>query len=314
VPNRAWDLHQTEALSHPLQEACKPWRVFPPEGTPIKGKVIALHGYSACPQQFWDAAKLLAREGYATYMMLLPGHGRLANPQGVFDVSDLPEDGEESRYGDAAQEAVRIAQGDRLPTQLMGLSVGAVVALDAAQRSPESFEGLLLMSPFFAAANRIARRYALPLAGFFLLPHLKQKPFGWGEGCTRDMQHHRAGFCDFQLQHLHAAQDYGTDVAQETRALPFPVQILGASGDEAASNGWTRKATDRLSRRASEPVSSCMYPPGTKHAVLSRYDGYQVEKPWMRALERDLVRFLTRHQPFPTDGQAELSFPLCSIR
>jgi alpha-beta hydrolase superfamily lysophospholipase len=309
VRNQAWDRHQAQALAKPLQEACKPWRVFPPAGVPIKGKVIALHGYSACPQQFWDLAKKLAPQGYATYMMLLPGHGGRTNAQGVNDVSDLPRDGEEDRYAEAAEEAVRIAQGDSLPTTLAGLSVGAVVALDAALRSPQSFRSLLLMSPFFAASNRIARRYALPLTG--LLPFLKHKPFAWGEGCTRDMQHNRAGFCAFELEHLHTVQDYGTDVVGETQALPFPVQVIGVAGDSAASNQWTRKATDRL---ASTQTSSCLYPQGTKHAILSRYDGYGVAKPWMTSLERGAVAFITRHKAMPSAGASEFYFPLCSMR
>ena len=75
----AWDAFVHEQISsapHGLQQDCVPRR-FPstaPNST-YKGVAVLFHGFSACPQQYFQLAPRLAAEGYDVLLPLTPGHG-----------------------------------------------------------------------------------------------------------------------------------------------------------------------------------------------------------------------------------------------
>lgn len=97
---RLWDAYVAEATKGVrLQPGCAPLRI--PAIDPStrkalrrpKGVVVLFHGYTACPQQFMNfertvngrtetvgLAAQLSRAGYEVLLPLLPGHGRVAQP------------------------------------------------------------------------------------------------------------------------------------------------------------------------------------------------------------------------------------------
>lgn len=92
-----------------LQESCKP-RVIPPtEGTEVRGSVIMLHRLTACNQQYFDWAELLANSGYYVILPALPFHGLAVNSQvQIKEGALLSKDS--ATYEEFSNDIVRIAQ------------------------------------------------------------------------------------------------------------------------------------------------------------------------------------------------------------
>jgi hypothetical protein len=67
----AWTDYLSKLDSSSIQPNCFPKRVSPPSGTATQGTVILIHGYTACPQQFFAWADELAGRGYEVLMPLL---------------------------------------------------------------------------------------------------------------------------------------------------------------------------------------------------------------------------------------------------
>jgi len=311
--NQAWSEAVLQTKNLELQSPCKPRSVVPPRGVAVRGKVILIHGFTACPQQYFEWSERLAEAGWISYMLLLPGHGRKPLADGSDDFSAFPGAGQDEAYENVAKAAVAIARADSLPTVVVGLSVGGAIALDAVLRSPEDFERALLVSPFFAASNTLLRSVGLPLVGH--VPFLRKKRIGWGPSCVDELKRGRGGVCNFRFDQLDTAQSYGKRVVRHTRPVTTQVQIIGIQNDGAASNEWILKAAKKLGwNKNPRQIEGCFYQEGANHSLFSRFDSPDQNKFWLESLLNSATEFVDESKPFSALDQDVKSFGVCQIQ
>ena len=293
---------KTTAGAH-LQKGCEPTRFSPPANVPYKGVVILFHGFTACPQQYFELSPRLAAEGYEVLLPLLPGHGHVPQRSGstiVDDVSDLPTGATKGRYADlglAMNDIARASTGVRV---MGGLSLGGAVATAAMTAAPGLYARGLLLSPLFAIPGVSGN--ALKAANV-LTPTRRT---GWGEGCLteRTSPKPRAGICEFQFNQVRGAAEFAEATAASASTIPG-LQIAGVEADGAADDN----ATQRVARATG--ASFCFYPKGVSHSLLSRFDAPSEDKFWLPTVLAQITAFVAAGIAFPT---AETSIELPALR
>lgn len=317
--NLGWQdyLHTLDGI--PLQTDCQPRRFDPPAGVPVTGKVILVHGYTACPQQFFDFAKILAERGQVVYLPLLPGHGRVAPDPKHDNYQELPGENDWTRYADLAEQINALARADDLPTGIGGLSVGSVVALRAVLDEPSLYRRAVFFTPFFKAAN--AKKFGLPFKlplGSAVVPALgrfgptKKLLGGWGPHCRVEIAKGRKGICTFRFDQLLATQTFGLQILKELHSLPLSVQFVGVEDDPAADNASIVSAIATL-RSSGTPAHACFYAKGANHSLFSRFDAPDQHKFWLDSLLAASTAFLTEGDYFPASTPSNVrGYPRCN--
>jgi len=121
--------------------------------------VIALHPLALESTAFAGVATLLQRQGLRTLAADLPGFGQ--TPTG-----DEPLDAER-----LARPVIELARSLESPPVVLGMSLGARVALEAALIEPTAFRGLALCVPYLPW---IAKRWLMPV-GHLISPDLAER-------------------------------------------------------------------------------------------------------------------------------------------
>ncbi|MFO1184451.1 MAG: alpha/beta fold hydrolase [Bauldia sp.] len=335
--NGEWERYRSGLADGRLQPDCAPLAIEPPAGGQRRGAVFLVHGFTACPQQFFEWGGLLAERGWTVYLFLLPGEGRRRHPDGSDDLAAIPGDGDFGPYSELAQSINRVARNERLnaadPSQMKlvvgGLSIGAVVALEAAMLAPDDarYDRAILFSPTFSFESfrvRVLSPIAtildpkkLPVIGQTGLaraaPSFGDILTGWGEGCERETVLGRAGVCRFTYGMVGTAQRYGTaalQLAASHRLNGTAVQIVGVAGDPVASNSATYEVVRSLGQ-----ASACLYRSPANHSLLSRYDSPWENKFWLSSLLADATAFVDAGAPIPraqgTNRLIDLRYPEC---
>lgn len=286
-----------------LQKGCEPTRFSPPANVPYRGVVILFHGFTACPQQYFELSPRLAAEGYEVLLPLLPGHGHVPQRNGstiVDDVSDLPTGATKARYADIGRQMNDIARASTGTRVMGGLSLGGAVATAAIGAAPGLYARALLLSPLFAIPG--VSGTALKAANV-LTPTRRT---GWGEGCLteRTQPNPRAGICEFQFNQVRGAAEFAEATAASVRTIPG-LQIAGVEADGAADDS----ATQRVARTTG--ASFCFYPKGVSHSLLSRFDAPTEDKFWLPTALAQVTAFVAHGTAFPT---AETSIELPALR
>lgn len=319
-----------------LQPECYPRR-YAAQG-PFRGLVVLFHGYSACPQQFWDIAPLLAAQGFEVYLPLLPGHGRKRitgqSPGEVReDLSQLPNRAHWRRYLDFGNQLSGLTKGVPGTHTVGGLSVGGALATEVAL-SPETrgaWQRSLILAPMYVPYSDGRQVIVNALQ---IIPFAKLFTTGWGERCLEDSTtppaasgnnaYGRGGFCSFQLTHLDAVEGLGRKAIETVRALQHNVakpplrhrlQLVNVDFDLKTRGPNLVKMGERfaqgaeISRRVGAGTfqyTSCSFAQGVPHSFISRYDepafagSTYPEKVWLSSFLRDAVAFVARGTPFPT--------------
>lgn len=133
-----------------------------PEGDP-RAVLGILHGLGSHSGQYTAFAEDLVSRGYAVYGYDCRGHGRSEGPRGHIDTW-------EEYLGDlrAFLQVVGEEMQDE-PVFLLGISLGALIALDYAEREPEGLQGIIAsgapfeqepVSPVLVAIARLLSRVA----------------------------------------------------------------------------------------------------------------------------------------------------------
>ncbi len=112
--------------------------------------VIALHPLALESSAFAGVAEALARQGLRTLGVDLPGFGRSPAPGGPLTAARL------------AAPVIELARSLPRPPLLVGMSLGARVALEAALAQPKAFRGAVLVAPYLPWRRW---RFALDLLG-----------------------------------------------------------------------------------------------------------------------------------------------------
>lgn len=283
-----WEKHLASLDKQPIQKACRPFRVAA-QG-PHKGSVLLYYGFTACPQQYWELASMLAANGFNVFVPLLPGHGRNYHLQkgiAVDDFSTLPADGEYVKYKTLAAEMTKMMRDEKGLKVVGGLSLGGVIAASAVVQAPAAYDRALLMTPLFNVVE--AKRPYLPPANAVIPGH----SVDWGRDCELERQGGRGGICQFQIRHVRAGQRLGEETLAAIGQVETPIQIVGVEGDQAANNGAIATAIHKLRHG-----QGCLYQHGVSHSMLSRYDGPDDKKFWLDSLESQTLRYISTGQFF----------------
>ena len=300
-----WQAYQDWTTRFELQPDCVPRLVEPAVGARYRGTVVMLHGFSACPQQFFEIADLLAVQGYRSVLPLLPGHGRVAPAPDKDNTRDLPVgmDWQEHYAAFAGQinGLMEYAAGDRV---LVGLSAGASVALYLDINARDLYDRVLVIAPFLATAGGgTANAVAAATARTPLLRSVSVKPFELKAPCLEKRAQGRAGFCNYQLKHVGALTAMGgylyTELAREP--LNVRLQVVGTENDTVVSNERIRKLLKYQS--STGHTTACFFPAGVPHAMVSVVDNPGVDMYWLDAVQSGIVEFVTTGAPFSTNGR-----------
>jgi pimeloyl-ACP methyl ester carboxylesterase len=290
-----------------LQEDCKPRRVRPKVGVTPRGVIVLFHGFTACPQQFFEIAGDLSAAGFDVLLPLLPGHGRQPSFVGgkrVDDLRDLPDEASRGRYAQLAAEMTDVVRDARGARVVGGLSVGGMVATSALVQGGNAWTRGILYAPFFGASG--FGRWASLLANT-LAPNARH---GWGDGCEESTRPGgRAGICEFTFSNLRAGTVLGREVLARAASIRAPVQLVGVEADAAADDGLM----DRLLDDVRTAKAGCFYPKGVPHAFISKHDHAHLDHDWLPGLHRATVAFAAQGTWLRTSGiSSEYGYGRCA--
>jgi alpha-beta hydrolase superfamily lysophospholipase len=312
-----WTAYLTTLDGIPLQEACRPVRRAPPADTPVRGAVLMLHGFNACPQQYEELAGLLADEGFVALAPLLPGHGRLNPAVNRDDTRDLSTPRTwEADYGAFVRrmnDMMAAAEGERV---IVGLSVGSATAIYALLQDRELYDRGLLFVPYLGMPGGAAATAVAGVVG--RIPVLRETSvgaLGWRGICVPKRKAGRAGYCDYRFKHVIAINRLGAAARGGAAAEPLtlPLQIVPLSNDAAVSE---RRLREFIAAGAGGDTSRvCVYPEGVPHSMLSRADHPGEDMYWLDAVFAATVDFVVNRQYFPlAEGAPRLDLgPECRI-
>ncbi|MDJ0927071.1 MAG: alpha/beta fold hydrolase [Gammaproteobacteria bacterium] len=292
----AWAGYQAGIADVELQFGCRPRRYRPPADGPRRGAILALHGFSACPQQFFQLGPELAARGYDVLVPILPGHGLLPDEAGNEDLSTVPtaETWAQAYGGLAVQmnDIMLLSPGQRV---VVGYSLGGTLAINAAFRDRELYERMLLIAPLIAIRGGEFVEFLGDLAGRFPgVRDWKVKPASYQEICDAWTAAGRAGFCDYRYEHVPALiqlTNQNRDWGRKQR-LSLPIQVIVADADSVISNGAIEALV--ADQRQYGPVELCMLRGGVPHEILTPYENVEREMHWLDQFVSVAAAFATQ--------------------
>lgn len=295
-----WKKHVKEETHGKLiQPDCMP-RHYPAKG-PSKGIVVLIHGFTACPQQFFKVAPSVADNGYDVFLPLLAGQGRVPLPELKGDY-DLPK-GDLGILKYVAQEnrmnlMARAATGTKV---IGGLSGGAALAAGIAVEGKNIWNRALIMAPFFDFSKTLSFLFK-PLDRIYSTYTLSA-----GGTCPEDQKvsGRRNGLCEVSVGSMMTMLNYGALYSDRMAEPTFQIQFVGVESDETVSNKKVFSAYNQGIVPSADGVFGkrrlCLYKKGVPHSMLSRLENQSTGHWWMNSLEKDIVRFIVEGVWFPTD-------------
>lgn len=305
--NQAWaDYVARVGAEAPLQAGCEPVHASVPPGVEHRGAVVLFHGFTACPQQFFELVEPLTQEGFEVFLPLLPGHGRVPEVKDgsfVDDIEGLPSVGELDRYDALVADMQAVMSEVSGEHVVGGLSVGATVALSAlANDERATWDRGVALVPFLAFSGT-ARLLNVGPSWWRM---------GWGPGCQdeRTRPEPRAGICEFELGHIRAVRDLGQRVKDELDAVSVPLVMVGVEDDPTANPSSIAGAV-----RDAPVADLCFMPKSVSHSMLSRFDSPDENKFWLPAVNAQSIDAIVDGEPFDTDGPSKYEpFERCVAR
>lgn len=257
-----WEKYVANVKAEPLQTNCIPRRFSPPKIAKYRGTVILFHGFSACPQQLFELADRLRKEGYEVLLPLNPGHGRL--PKNGRDVIDyMPSIDNWERYEELADQMNEIAVNVGGTRIVGGLSIGGALAALATNKFPDLYNRQILFTPLFKLSTSIitsefqkdTKRSQDRVVDKLVeqVDNLANQRVGWGKVCQEERAANRAGYCEFQIKHIAAVAIFGRYVLGQLKPTKTVTQVVGVEGDVLASSAGIKTAIARLKGKKNVP-------------------------------------------------------------
>jgi carboxylesterase len=101
--------------------------------------VLLIHGFTGCPAEMRPAADVIHQTfGWRAYSPLLPGHGTTPDDLNRYGRADWMR---------AVEDSLALLTGEHERVHLMGLSMGALLAVELFRKHPDRIQSLLLLSP-----------------------------------------------------------------------------------------------------------------------------------------------------------------------
>lgn len=182
-----------------------------PDGPRLTAGVLLLHGFGGSPSNVRAWGEALADAGAAVSIPRLPGHGTRWR--------DLNQTGWQDWY-EAAQAAMAKLRTDHDQVFVMGISLGATLALRLAERQPADVAGVVAVNPVLTAVAGTPRRLGLALL-------LRRS----GRAVTNDVKRPGTADVGYERIPLRAARslaDLGSAVRADLGVITGPV-LLGTS-------------------------------------------------------------------------------------
>jgi pimeloyl-ACP methyl ester carboxylesterase len=228
----------------PLQKGTESRIYLHPEMSK-RGALIMLHGFTAGTWQFDLLARKAYEDGYDVYVPRLPGHG-LKDANGIEDPSQLLTGQnwhDYEAFGDRVYLQVRDLGGN---VGVLGLSVGANVALSIAERHAEVSK-VVAYAPFlWPKEPRVQALFAVSHAADIITGHqasrlLNGLTYSWGEETRLDtLAGKRPGHSTFFGGNPYGATELGWKVIAEAPKLRGGLQIFSTAVDDAADRDAMR--------------------------------------------------------------------------
>lgn len=297
-----WNAHIQEETSgaNIQKEGC--WPTHVPAQGPSKGVVVLVHGFTACPQQFFNVAPMIARQGFDVFLPLMPGQGRVPK-EGLKEDYDLPK-GEEQveRYKKFVERINKLAAAAQGTKVIGGLSGGGAIAAGAAVEGKNIWNRAVFMAPFFKfpmipnAITTVAEELKPDLTSSF------------GKDCTegRTDLEGRRGICEVTVLSMRTMLRYGILYRERLAEVPFQIQFVGAEKDPTVDNKTIFNAF-KSHHEARQMSRICFYKKGVPHSMMSRKENKSTGHWWMNSLEKDLTRYITLGIWFPNDPKDKSS-------
>jgi pimeloyl-ACP methyl ester carboxylesterase len=251
--------HQVRWLDLPGGERARAVVCEPAGDAPAPTAVVALHGWGCCAYSFHRVLRPIADLGARAAAPDLRGHGWSSKPLAV------------GAYTPAALAAWLVAVLDALGVGravLLGHSLGAHVALEAALARPDRVAGLVLVAPLgFSAVPRLRTlRRATPPALAPILPYLATRgavrvglvsSYGPGRGPTeRDVDEYWAPTADPDLARavclVAHASDWAPAGAERLARVACPTHVIVGDRDNLIAAAAVRPLVAALPRATFE--------------------------------------------------------------
>jgi carboxylesterase len=214
-----------------------------------KPAALLIHGFPGTPAELRPLGRSLHQAGWTVQGPLLPGFGP--------EIATLPQR-QASEWIEAVRQVVADLQSRHDPVILIGYSMGAALAVQAAVAQPPT--GLVLVAPF----QRLGTRWQ-QLVGFLMKPFLRHmRPFKKADFSDPEV---REGFTRFfggvslddpeiqsylreltvPISLLEQIQRVGQTASRSAKEITQPVLVLQGTHDEVVNPRGTRRLMQRLS-------------------------------------------------------------------
>ncbi|GBG40309.1 alpha/beta hydrolase [Mycobacterium montefiorense] len=222
---------------------------------PSKPAILLLHGLTGNPRIFGELPEYLSRLGYFCSTPTLPGHGTV-----LADMYGSTWDDWFTKAQCAAAETLERSKS----LVVIGLSMGATLALTLATPLREQIRGLVLINPLICPTPDLKQQLRQAAAmGETLL-----SPFG---GDIKDPQVSAADYGAVPIESFLSALDAVDEVQPSLSAIEIPTLILASRNDDVLD---ATAAADHLC--ATMPDTSTVLLDKGGHLATIDYDKNEV--------------------------------------
>jgi pimeloyl-ACP methyl ester carboxylesterase len=280
----AWAAYVATTDPASLQPDCQAARFDPDPAQPYRGTVVMIHGFAACPQQYFDLAPELQARGWRVLLPLLPGHGRSYSDPDADEFSRFATSQDWQPRWDALAAHVNgmlaLVAGEKV---IVGHSLGAATSLYLNLQAPALYDRHLLVTPFLDPPLAWLTRPVIVAAEH--IPGLREIELTSPAGtpCRERRAAGFAGTCHYQVKHLGALKHLADTVWDwlQQPTLEVRVQVIWTQGDGVVGQGRTRELLDW--HQPGAPVAMCHFGKDVPHQILSRYEHPGQPMPWLES-------------------------------
>jgi carboxylesterase len=221
---------------------------------------LLLHGFTGTPWELRPLGEALAARGFRAVGIRLPGHGQ--NAEAMLQ-------GSVHHWRSAAERALDALGAD---VRVVGLSMGALLALDLAARFPDRVRRLALLAPAFALQDPLAtalkRVRRLPLLA--LRPWIEKHSVDLADPVARAGAPVIPAFPSRLLNDFWMLQDLAQAALTQVQA---PTLIATGARDQVVDPAAIRRAAQVLARHVplreiEQREAAHLLPRDHGHAVL----------------------------------------------
>lgn len=322
IENTEWNTYVNDIRKNEdIQDLCYPTS-YKHQTEKQEGVIILIHGFTACPQQYFDVAERLASKGWDVLLPLNPGHGKIRGPK---EHRDLPTLKNYNKVMPAFVARInRIMSNYSAEKKVIaGISLGGAYATSAIVEAPDLYDRALIAVPLYKSSGIVAGFLGgvknieqfnqwitpgIPTLNSLIL----NTTVSWGKNCEDEVKKGRAGTCRFNISNLVGPQQFGYDLSA-SKTVSTRVQYIVVENDDAVDS---RRIINFYNNNVKTPESDrsiCVYRAPTSHSIGSKYDKPDEDKFWLKSFEDNFVDFVHKNEFYPHGKRTILGKKECFI-